>query len=123
MQLRQASDETFLFCPVETFAKSALEAVEHLVDLRFVDDERWTQRDAVAEQRARDDAFLLDELRDGGGRHLRRLETRLRLFVGDEFDAADEADALRFADQRMLAELGEPRLETRRHVAHMAHDV
>ena len=41
-------------------------------------------------------------------------ERTLAGLVGDKFDAADQAEPARFADQRMLAERLQPRLELRR---------
>ena len=43
-----------------------------------------------------------------------RVERALGGLVGHELDGADEADAARLADQRMVAERGEPGLELRR---------
>ena len=43
-------------------------------------------------------------------------KARLRRLVGDEFDGADEADAARLADQRMVGQLLQARLEDRRHL-------
>ena len=63
--------------PVESLVEPAFEAVEQFVDLRFADDQRRTERDAVAEQGARDDAFLFREFADLSPRPFRRLETRL----------------------------------------------
>ena len=40
-----------------------------------------------------------------------RIERTLARLVGDQFQAADEPEPARFADQRMLAERFEPRLE------------
>src|SRR5690606_19595825 len=48
-----------------------------------------------------------------------RVERLLRRFVADELAAAHEPDAARIADERVRAELREPRLKVRRNTTHM----
>ena len=54
------------------------------------------------------------ELGEFRAERARRLERRLGGFVGDEFEPADQPDPARLADQRVVSETPEPRLESRR---------
>src|SRR5260370_39517145 len=70
-------DQSFFLHPLEPLRQPAFEAIEEFVDLRFVDDERRAEGDAVAEQGPRDETFFFGEARDRGRNHLARLEIRL----------------------------------------------
>src|ERR1051326_502114 len=92
--------KTFLLDPIKTAVQAALETIEQLIDLRTVDDQRWTEGEAIAEQRPRDHTFFLRQIEHVRGDQLRRIEILLRLLVGDEFDAADQTDPGRFTHKR-----------------------
>ena len=97
----------------------AAEAVEQLVDLVRRDDERRADRDAVAAERAHDQPSSLSEA-DAGRARRRPSASKARFvrLVGDDLEAADQADAARLADERMIGQRREPRLELRRLGAH-----
>ena len=77
------------------------------------DDERRTKRQGVAGKRAHDQALRFGEGDAARADALLRLERLLGALVADHLEAADEAEAARFADQRMLAELLQAALELR----------
>ena len=61
--------------------------------------------------RAHDQTFLFGETNGLRGDAVPRIECALGGFVGNELDAADQTEAARFTDQRMVTEELEPRLE------------
>jgi len=97
--------------PIERLVKRARQAIEQLFDLGRADDKRRRQRHHIAHHRAHDQAFVLAEADGGRADTVLRIERTLGPLVGDQFQAADEPEPARFADQRMLAKRFEPRLE------------
>src|SRR5829696_1046699 len=100
--------------PILRMAERAAEAVEQFINLMRRDDQRRADRDAVAAQRAHDQALLLGEADAGGGYACLRIEGALRRLVRNNFEAADQADPARLADERMLGQRREALLEVRR---------
>src|SRR5277367_2037131 len=117
------SQQPLALRPIEALGKATLETIEQFVDLGFVDHERRAQRNAVAQQRPDDDALVLGEFADRRGDSLGGWKARSGLLVRHQFDSADQSDAGSLAYERMLAELRQPGKKTRRHMAHMAHNV
>ena len=80
--------------------------------------QRRAERDDVADG-ADDQAFLVAELGELGPERAGRIEGRFGVLVGDEFQRADQTDAARFADERMIGEAPAlaPPLELRRPAA------
>ena len=99
--------------PIERLVQRPPEPVEEFVDFDNADDKRRRQRQHVADHRANKQAFLLGEMHGAGADAMLGLERTLAGLVGDEFHAADQAEAARLADERMLAERLEPGLEQR----------
>ena len=100
-----------------------LEAVEQVVDLAIVDDERRADADGVARQGPDDEAVLLGVRRDGGGRLGGRRVLRPGALVLDDLNGADEADAARLADEVLVGQPLQPLLEVGHHAAHVAQRV
>ena len=97
--------------------------VEHGVDLGAVDDQRRAQGDAVAADRPADQALLLGEARRLGADAELRVEALLGPLVAHQLQRADQADAARLADQRVIGQRLQPQLEDRRHPLHVRDDV
>ena len=80
---------------------------------------RRAEGDRVAD-RADDQSFFVAEIGELGAERTRRFHRRLGRLVGDEFQRADQADAARLADERVIGETLQPRLELRRQPARRA---
>src|SRR5207302_461828 len=107
-------EQALSFRPIQGAIERTGEPVEQRVDLRGRDDQRWTDREHVANYEAHDQLLLFGEA------HRARADTRFRVerglgpAVGDKLNGANEPEAARLSDQRMLAERGEAGLELRR---------
>src|SRR5215471_18048198 len=107
------SDQPLALDPIQGPVERPGEALEQRIDLVGRDDQRWADRDHVAGDEAHDQPLLLGEANRPRADAGLGLEQALACLVGDQLDRADHPVAARLADQRMLAELGEPRLELR----------
>src|SRR5271165_3206789 len=99
---RQTPEQSLGHRPIQGPVERPRQAVEHLVDLMCGDDQRRAKRQGVAGERAHDQALRLGKGDAARADALLRLERLLGALVRDHLEAADEAEAARFADQRML---------------------
>src|SRR5277367_4842404 len=89
------------------------ESIEQIVDFSRGDDQRRAEGDDVAD-RADDQAFLVTEFGDLGPERAGRVERSLGSLVRHKLQRADQTDAARLADEGMVSESPDARLELRR---------
>src|SRR5678815_917273 len=117
------SREPFLSHHCPRVVERLVEARHHFVDLGLPDDQRRAERHDVARHAAQDQPVVLraaDQERSDGGL---RIETLFGRLVADDLHRTDEADAARLADERMIREAADARLQTRPDPAHLREDV
>jgi hypothetical protein len=81
------------------------------------------RRDAVAADGAADQALLLGESAAPWPNAELALEALLGALVAHQLQRADQADAARLADQRVIGQRLQPQLEDRRHSLHVRDDL
>src|ERR1700694_191916 len=99
------------------------EAAHHLVDLSLADYQGWAEGNDVAGHVAQDYTVMLRAANQIRGHTSLRVEALLGRLVADELQRADQADAARFANQRMLAVTADCRLQARSDASHRSDDV
>src|SRR5581483_8299806 len=112
--MRLGGEQPLLPRPGIGAVQGAPKAAEHFLDLVFAYDQGRTDRNGIAGEKAGNHAFLLSELHRSRSDGAPRIESATRGLVTNQLDSADEADAARLADQRMIAERAQQRLEARR---------
>src|SRR6266498_223770 len=83
---------------VERLAKAG----HHLVDLGLVDDQWWAEGDVITRHVAQYRPVMLCAAHEVRGHAGFRVEALLGRLVTDELDSADQPDAARLTDQRMV---------------------
>src|ERR1700682_638692 len=99
------------------------EGAHHLVDLSLADYQRRAEGDDVAGHVAQDDPVLLRAAHQIRGHSSLGVEALLGRFVANELQRTDQADAARFANQRMPAVTSDCVLQARTDASHRSDDV